>query len=195
LQQKDLYTVEDYFISFRGGEQWGFAYFFNTYSERLIHFAFSYLKNKEAAEDVVEDSFIKLWNKREEIENASAIKSYLYSTTRNACIDQIRKAAVEQKHAKQIKQLTSPLVEDVSHRIIAAETSNMLFATLNNLPEECCQVFKMYYLEKKELKEIAAELKLSLSTIKNRKAQAIELLRAELPRMGFILLLLLHHTI
>jgi hypothetical protein len=72
-------NIEDYFLLVKQGEEQGFNYFFGQLYEPLVHFAFTIVNDKSEAEDIVEDSFVKFWQRRTEIEKAGAVKSYLYT--------------------------------------------------------------------------------------------------------------------
>jgi RNA polymerase sigma-70 factor (ECF subfamily) len=74
----------------------------------------------------------------------------------------------------------------VLHRIIEAETIHQLYRALDTLPAKCGRVLKMYYLEEKNLREIADEMNISLSTAKSQEIRAILLLRKKLPWSGFL---------
>jgi RNA polymerase sigma factor (sigma-70 family) len=67
-----------------------------------------------------------------------------------------------------------------------------VFLAVQNLPGKYRQVFPMFYVEGKEIKDIAKELNLPLSTIKSQKARTLELLRKQLPHLGCFIILLLH---
>lgn len=185
MLQKNVHSIEDQFLSFKEGNEEGFAYFFNLHFAPLTWVAQSILKKNEVAEDVVEDSFVKLWERRDLIANSTALKAYLYTTVRNACIDLIRK---ERSKALYIKEANFTLEKnDVSviHKIIEAETFNVISSAMESLPTECGRIFRMYYVEGKALKEIANELKLSISTVKTQKGRALLLLKKKLFRKSF----------
>src|SRR5438105_1775233 len=78
------------FLSFKKGEEKGFAYFFNLYYPRICFFAIRLLDERVEAEDITEEAFIKLWGRREQFESPEAIKNFLYLVARNACFDFLR---------------------------------------------------------------------------------------------------------
>jgi RNA polymerase sigma-70 factor (ECF subfamily) len=177
LLRKESHTIEYYFQSFLRREEEGFTYFFNLYYETLAYFAFSIVKQKETAEDLTEEAFVKLLECRENFEAPENLKRYLFIVLRNACINWLRK----QKHVRQYQQSTdlASTVETptIIQSIIAAETLFAVYQALENLPPKCARIFRMFYLEQKSLQEIADELNLSVSTVKNQKGRAVQLLR------------------
>jgi RNA polymerase sigma-70 factor (family 1) len=188
LQHQNNYTTEDYFISFKEGEEQGFNYFFQQLYKPLLHFALSFLKQTESAEDVVEDAFVKLWQKKESIESASAIKPHLYKTVRNACIDIMRKQVHRDAYVVYVNKSSKEFAPDITQNIITTEAMRQVYLAVQNLPSKYKKVFNMLFVQGREIKEIAAELNLPLSTVKTHKSKALELLRKQLPHLGCIIL-------
>jgi RNA polymerase sigma-70 factor (ECF subfamily) len=191
LQDRKLYTAEDYFLLFQQGEEQGFNYFFGKLYEPLVHFAFTFLNDKSEAEDIVEDSFVKFWQRRAEIERAGAVKSYLYTIVRNACLDVITRKKYARSYVLHIERSPESFTPDVQHKIIISESMHQVYLALKTLPPKCRQVFTMLYVQGKPVKEIAEELQLSVSTVKSHKATALKLLRKQLPHLGCLLFMML----
>jgi RNA polymerase sigma-70 factor, ECF subfamily len=185
------HSAEDYFLLFQKGEERGFDYFFQLYYKPLVHFAYTFLCNTEAAEDIACDSFLKLWEKRASIGSKLAIKPYLYAVVRNACIDILRKQKHQNAYTAYIKKTERDFQVDTSQNIIISESMHQVHLAVQRLPAKYQQVFKMLYVEGKEVKDIATELNLPLSTVKSQKTRTLELLRKELPHLGFLLPFLL----
>jgi RNA polymerase sigma-70 factor (family 1) len=192
LPGQNLYTEQEHFLSFQKGEEQGFNYFFHSYYKSLVHFAQTFLKQTEAAEDVVEDGFVKLWQKRESIQSASAIKPYLYKTVRNACIDILRKQVHRDAYVVHINKSPKEYVPDTTHNIITAEAMHQVYIAVQNLPAKYRQVFQMLYVEGKEIKDIAIELNLPLSTLKSQKTRTLELIKKQLPHLGIVFIIFLN---
>jgi RNA polymerase sigma-70 factor (family 1) len=186
-QNQDI--TSELFPSFQQGEEQGFNYFFHLYYKPLVHFAQTFLKQTEASEDVVEDGFVKLWQKRESIQSASAIKAYLYKTVRNACIDILRKQVHRDAYVVHINKSPKEFAPDTTQNIITVEAMHQVYTAVQNLPSKYKKVFNMLYVQGKEVKDIATELNLPLSTVKTHKSKALELIRKQLPQLGCITLL------
>ena len=134
-----------------------------------------------AAEDIVSESFIKLWQKREELLHPGAVKTYLYQVVRNASIDFVRSKKREAGHLRNVIGLHPVAETDVASFEISAETHRLLYQSINTLPPRCGLVFRKFYLERKTLPQIAEELQLSVNTVRNQKAQALSILRKSFP--------------
>ncbi len=102
-------TEEKKFVSFQKGEERGFDFFFNEYYACLSFFAFKILRHDAEAQDVVSDSFVKLWERRKMIDKTGSIKSYLYTTVKNACVDILRRREGSRKLENEISALSNEL--------------------------------------------------------------------------------------
>jgi len=77
--------------SFREGKETGFNHFFHSYYQSLCFFASKYIRDPAAAVDIVEDSFIKVWEKREQMGTETGLRGYLYKAVYNGCLKEIRR--------------------------------------------------------------------------------------------------------
>lgn len=166
---------KQYVLAFCKGEEEGFHYFFKTYYAALCSFANRYVADRAAAEDVVTEGFLKLWEKREGFTNATALKSYLYKTVCHDCLKYLRD---KQKMCAE-DCIAADEASYLTH-ITRTETIRELYAAMHSLPRECRKVFELLYKEGKSMQEAAQELALSISTIKAQKARGLRLMRMRL---------------
>jgi RNA polymerase sigma-70 factor (family 1) len=180
LQQKE-HSIPDPFLLFRQGKEAGFTHYFKEFYAPLSYFAQGILKSQEAAEDVVADSFIKLWERREVLESSTAIRAYLYTTVRNGCIDLLRREKRKVTYLEVSRETIETEEKPVIHRIIEAESMHRIYTAMEALPSRCGEIFRLFYLEGKSLKEISEELGIATTTVISQKKRAIHLLRKNLP--------------
>lgn len=189
MLHKEDYSAEQYFLSFKEGEEQGFNYFFHLHYKPLVHFAFTIVNDKDEAEDIVEDSFVKFWGKRTVIKKAGAVKSYLYTIVKNQCITRLRRKGHHTAYLKNITSEPERMKVDIEHNIIMAEAMNHVYNTLETLPPQSAEIIQLYYVEGRGIAEIADKLHLSLDATKSRKANALKLLRKKLPYLRYLMLL------
>ncbi|MEI9809105.1 MAG: sigma-70 family RNA polymerase sigma factor [Bacteroidota bacterium] len=150
------------------------AIIFKNYHIGLIYFATQYLKDSLAAEDVVAESFVKIWQRREDFESLPAIKSFLYITVKNACLNQLRQSSRYAACHEEIKYLAEKAEELFSEqKMIKAELLNKLWQDIEQLPPVRRRIFKMIYVDGLNTFEIASALKISVDTVRVQKARAI----------------------
>jgi RNA polymerase sigma-70 factor (family 1) len=170
----------NYVRAFQNGESSGFEFFFNTLYKPAYLFALRYINDKPAAEDIVSNSFIRLWNKHSIFETAEGIKAYLYKSVHNACIRHLQRQQSWNLHNKKYSTQIDTTQPAYIHNIIKAETINNLHEAISGLPGQCKTVFTKLYVEGKSVAETAQEMDLAISTIKNQKARGIKLLKLKL---------------
>ena len=189
--KKSQLSVPDAFVALQRGEERGLDFYFHLYYAPLFSFAASMLHDEEPAREIVSEAFVKLWNNRTTIQAVQTVKSLLYRMVRNASIDYLRQQQRVKKMHQDVIQL-QPLSESaVLEKLIATETHHYLYTLVNSLPLRCRQVFQMFYLQDKALKEIAEELGISVNTVKSQKQRAIQLLKENRSLLPNLLVLLL----
>lgn len=133
------------------------------------------------AEDLVEDAFINVWNKREQLDSECGLKNYLYKTVYHGCLRWLERRESGARSREVYLSLMETEEADCSEMIIKAETLRRLREAMERLPEQCRQVFLKLYVEGKSVQEVAVELRVTESTVYNQKARGVKLLRG---RMG-----------
>ncbi len=172
----------------------GLEQLFRRYYARLAHFSYQITGHREGAEDIAQEAFISYWHQQEEVAvDEAAVKAFLYSTVRNASLNAVRHTKVVQLHHSQT-QATPPAPEkepDVLRALIRAEVVAEIYEALEALPAGCRTIVQMGYLEDKKNHEIAAELGISVNTVKTQKQRGLQLLRLRLRPETLLALLLL----
>ena len=171
------------------GKEDGLCYFFNQHYTPLCYFVDKLVDDTAIAEEITADTFIRLWNKRQELTPNGSIKALLYQIARNAAIDHLRKQKRMAVHEEGLHYLTPTPQKTILQNLIETETIQQIVTTLQSLPPKCSEVFKLSYLLGKTDKEIACQLKLSPHTVRNQKLRAIRILKEKIaPLLIFILL-------
>ncbi|MCO5235231.1 MAG: sigma-70 family RNA polymerase sigma factor, partial [Chitinophagaceae bacterium] len=108
--------------SLNNGRQQALDELFAQYYRALVYFAMRIIKNQEEAEDIVIESFSRLWDNRERMESVQNIKGFLYLTTRNACVDYLRAQKKIRDIQKELQFRSEPMVGDIDIETTRAET-------------------------------------------------------------------------
>ena len=167
-----------------------FHFVFDEYYRSLLLFAKHILSDDHLAEDIVQDTFIKLWERNDQFSAPSAIKAFLYLTVKNSCIDQYRHSRTMTDYKQ--KQIIAPdniPEETIEKQLIEAETVRIIKKAINELPPQCQNIFRLGLTGLKN-QEIAIELDLSINTVKTQKKRALSILRQKLGNDFFIIMLL-----
>lgn len=156
-----------------------FAFFFDLHYNPLCYFAERLVKDQQVAEDVVEESFMKLWDKRSDFESEHGIKAFLYITTRNACINIIKQSQRDTLSQAEMLYLADKKEEFVLNEMIRSEVLRVIGRELDKLPVQCRTILKMSYVKGLKNHEIANQLDISVHTVRNQKARGLQLLRTK----------------
>ena len=180
---------------FNAQNQFAFRFIFESYYRSAVLFAEGVLNaQSEHTEDIVQDAFIKLWSSTTEFKDINQIKSFIYVTVKNACIDQSRQSKVADKYQGHAQRQQQMLEAGFIEPLISAETTRLINEAIEALPEQGRNVFKMSLSGLKN-DEIAERLNISVNTVKTHKQRALASLRLSLGDAMLILLLLYHNNL
>ena len=171
------------------GDLRAFDLLYDQYSQRLYGFAFSMLKNKEDAKEIVQDTFLKLWSKRNEIDTSYSLKSFLFSISYNITIDLIRRRSKDAEFLGHLKTYFSEEGNKTDELLIFNELTERLGKLLNELPEQRKKIYLMSREEGLGYKEIAGQLGIAVKTVENQINLALKHIRKNLGTNSFLLLL------
>jgi RNA polymerase sigma-70 factor, ECF subfamily len=164
----------------RQGSESAYEMIFRTYYQPLCRYAYSFLQDKEEAEEVVQAAFITLWEKRTALAIETSLKSYLYRMIRNSCLNVIKHAKVKQQHVVHEMAVAEVSHESVSQKVHAAELEIKITEAMKTLPEQCRLVFQLSRFEELKYQEIADQLQISVKTVENHMGKALKLMRLQL---------------
>ncbi|MBL7739081.1 MAG: RNA polymerase sigma-70 factor [Chitinophagaceae bacterium] len=165
----------------RQGEEKRLAHYFSTYYKALVFFAKRYIADEAEAEDIAEEAFIKLWERREQFANEKVMKAYLYRTVSHACIDLLRRKKIKGAREKEHSYLSAAATEaHALEGMIRTEVIKELHAALQELPPVCRAVILKSFIEGKDPASIATELKISVNTVRSHKFRGLQLLRKKI---------------
>ncbi len=166
-----------------------FKEIFDIYSLPVKSYAFQYVEDDEIVEDFVQDAFLKVWMKREDFYFVAAIKSFLYTSVKNACLDYLRHQKVQRRNEPElIMWLTEEGEEEF---ILEEEIHAMVYDAIKDLSERSRRVVIMT-MEGFSNPEIAEKLDVSVNTVKTIKLRAYRVLRERLRGIQWLLLLLFY---
>ena len=158
-----------------------FDFFFNSYYKAVYFLACKFLKDEDKVEDIVMESFVKVWERREKFEIEVKAKAYLYKCVYHGCLMEIRRKTTDDGRRKEMEVKVKVDVEEgYIENMIRAETLRQVYEAMDQLPVECRKVFVKLFVEGKSVADAANELKVAVSTVKNQKARGVKLLRMKL---------------
>lgn len=156
-----------------------FEEMFKTHFKGMHAYAATITRDEDAAEEIVQQIFCKLWEKKDRISISESAKSYLYRCVYNESLNYLKHLKVKQAyqayavHQMEHKEHTTP-------KISLRELEDKIGKALNELPEQCRTIFQMSRFEDLKYREIAEELGISVKTVENQMGKALKLMRLKL---------------
>jgi RNA polymerase sigma-70 factor, ECF subfamily len=166
--------------SLETGDEVAFEMIFKTYYQSLCNYACSFLSDRDEAEEVVQSTFLSVWEKRTALDIRTSFKSYLFTMVRNASLNKIKHEKIKQKHAAYETVSAASSYEGTAQQVLSGELEQKIYVALNALPEQCRLVFKLSRFEELKYAEIAAQLNISVKTVENQIGKALKIMREEL---------------
>ena len=183
--QKKLYISDEQLIpAVRRGDHYAFDQMFHKYGPSLFSFVVSVLKDESDAEEVVQDVFLKIWEKRKDLDSSLSFKSYLFTIALNATKNRYRKKLQAEKYKQ---DLALELNRNQTSDLDAIEYRNLLDYVdkiIEKLPPSRREIFILSKKDGLKNPEIAKLLNISEQTVKNQLVSAMKFLRSESARDG-----------
>lgn len=160
------------------GNERAFEKLYQKYKNDIYAFSFSLVKSKSNAEEILQDVYLNVWQNKHKINPDLSFKSFIFTCTRNACLNFLKRAVNEQtmKDAIFYKINTSSNSTILDH-IINDEYEVLRKKAIKKLPPKRKVIFKMSREEGKSYEDISAELNISISTVKNQMSKALDSIR------------------
>jgi len=163
----------------QAGNEDSYNQLFSKYYLVLTVFAKKYVDDLDVAREIVQDFFVHLFEIRKTIVIKTSLKSYLFQSVRNRCLNFNKQVQIRNKHLEEfkIKEVDEENPED---KISESELEIKISELVNNLPPRCKKIFRLSRMDGKKNKEIAHSLNISIRTVETQISKALKFLRTEL---------------
>ncbi|WP_417355432.1 RNA polymerase sigma factor [Flavobacterium sp.] len=177
----------------RKGDNKAYQLVFYRYYEPLCHYALNFTPDKDQVKDIVQEVFLKLWNKKESLYLSGSLKAYLYRMTYNQFVTTFRKEKRYQEELDLFKmEALQPLLQE--NEETWQLKLNRVKEALDSLPERCREIFILNKRDGLKHKEIAEKLGISPKTVENQIGKASKALKKKLSDKTFYLLCLIRKS-
>lgn len=165
---------------------------FKKYFKPLHAYAFSMIRDEAVAEGIVQNVFLKLWEREATHTSQNLNAPYLYRSVHNACLNYIKHLKVKRAYQQHSLRMDDHKDNSAGSRIALNELEQQLNLALNQLPQQCRTIFEMSRFSEMKYQEIADELGLSIKTVESQMGKALKILRKKLSAYLSILLCILY---
>lgn len=166
-------------VSFPGTEA-DFEQLFKSHFRALHRYAFTFVKDPDIAEDMVQSAFCKLWERSGDLQIHRSVSAYLYRSVYHECLNYLKHLKVRGSHVLHTSRQGDGHEGDASQRVQARELEDRITQTLQELPEGCRTVFQLSRFESLKYHEIASKLGISVKTVENQMGKALRVMRLKL---------------
>jgi len=180
-------SEKDIIQKFKNVDESTFQFIFKKYYTGLYYYAKKYLGDKHHAEEIVQNTFLKLWEKRETLTISKSFSSYLYTTVYNNCLNFLKHQQVKEKYKeyytqkiRNAEEYYSISQESGQSVYIAKELESKIDKAIQELPGQCRKIFELSRFEGLKNHEIAEKLEISINTVQKQISIALCKLRSAL---------------
>lgn len=155
-----------------------FESFFKKYYQELTSIAYNYLKDKDDCKDIVQEVFIKVWEKKKDLIDDPKAIYYLVTAVKNNCISKLRKKVyhLSVEDATIQNEIRADIYNEESAEI-QFSTHEFITTALEKLPPKCATIFKLSRFDSMTYLDIAKKLDISVKTVENQMGKAIKIMR------------------
>ena len=169
------------------GDIKAFEMLYNEQYNSLCHFAHRFVLDLDTSREIVQGVFISIWEKRTCLPVEISLKSYLYTSVRNRCLDYLKHLNVEYEYEKmKIREIRDSgdnsfnTIDDPLDGLITKELENAIKDAIESLPDKCREIFELSKYKGLKYREIAEELNISVKTVETQMSRAIFSLKKKL---------------
>jgi len=179
----DSITEKEIFSLLQKGNTYAYELIFRRYYVSLCGFATRFVEQPETSEEIVQNIFLKLWEKKETLSIETSLKSYLFRAVYNSCNNHLAHTKIKNRYISIVRETilkkehtADPVLDSLTYK----ELDQNITQAIEALPAECKKIFKMSRFEGMKYAEIAASLQISVKTVETQISRALQRLRIEL---------------
>jgi len=165
------------------GDQQAFKVLFQKYYSALCHYGFQLLQDSEMAEEIVQELFVRIWEKRESLTIESSVKHYLFISVKNQCLNHLQHQKIRRQYADKMMKSSEQEI-DTEQYFMEVELIKRIEKSIESLPPKRQEIFRLSREQGLKYKEIAEELNISIKTVEAQMGLALKFLRAELKELN-----------
>jgi RNA polymerase sigma-70 factor (ECF subfamily) len=176
----DLIKEEELMTCLSNDDRKAFEYIFRTYYQDLCRFGTTYVKDVDVAEELVQQIFINIWERRYELTISTSMKSYLFTAVRNKSFNYIKLQLPKEYKKVDVDNVGFMDASNMEEDIVFEDLKVYVANAIDTLPEKCKAIFNLSRNSGLTYKEIAEELDISVKTVENQIGIALKKLRQQL---------------
>lgn len=170
---------QELFLQLKQGNQDAFRDLFEKYYPALCHFAHQFTADDQLAEEIVQDLFVRIWEKRDSLQVEISVKQYLFRSVKNLCINYLKHEKIKKKYASDIQRNPEP-DDNADHWFLEIDLMKKIEASIESMPPRRKEIFLLSREQGLKYKEIADSMGISVKTVEAQMGLALKHLREHL---------------
>jgi len=175
-------------LRLKSGDYQAFTQLYQRYSLRLLGRIIRLVKSEETAEEILQTLFLKVWERRDQIDADKSLKPFLFTIAQNLVYDHFRRMALDERFRNEFIKQYAEDYQHIEEELTFKQTQENVMNAIKALPPQCQKVFILFKIEGKSYAEICETLNISKSTVNNHLTKANSLLKSNLPLYQYRLL-------
>jgi RNA polymerase sigma-70 factor (ECF subfamily) len=161
----------------KSGDSYAFEELYYKYVDKVFYFNLRYLRNREDAEGLTQEIFIKIWEIRDTLNPELSLNSYIFTIAKNTIFNKNRKKINEQAYKEYLRNHLDKVYDKTENDILLNEVRDWIHKAVNDLPPQRRNIFKLSRFEGLSYKEISSRLNLSERTVESHIRLALKSIR------------------
>jgi RNA polymerase sigma-70 factor (family 1) len=187
LDRQGSYNEEQLLKRLAAGDEMAFNAIYQQYQQPVFAFAFYLTKSRVLSEEVVQEIFVRVWEKREQFPENMVMLPYIKRMAQNLVLDIFRKAGREQVMQQTLYDAVSSVFDHPADQLLEKELHRIYRDGINRLPPQKKIIYTLHRDHQLSYEQIAGRLKLSPNTVRNHMAEAIRSVRAHVNKHSALL--------
>jgi RNA polymerase sigma-70 factor (ECF subfamily) len=175
----DLTEDKELYLKLKEGDEGAFQILFRKYYSAMCHFANQFLNDRELAEEIVQDMFVKIWEKRAVLNIETSVKHYFFRSVRNHCLNQIQHEKIKKQYANKVLESAHQEINTEQY-YLEVDLIRRIEKSIDSLPPKRKEIFRLSREQGLKYKEIADALGISVKTVEAQMGLALKYLREDL---------------
>jgi RNA polymerase sigma-70 factor (family 1) len=181
-------------LRIRNNDEGGFRELFTRYNAQLHRFVYRFLKDRDQSADVVQETFINLWQSREKLDARYSLEAYVFTIAKRLTLNYLRKETNGENAKEAFWQRLAAFSNETEDAVLLADFQRQTEALLAMLPPQQKLVFRLSRYEGLTHDQIAQQLNISPHTVHNHLTAALKTIREGLQQSGLAVLFLIYFS-
>lgn len=192
IKRKPIYSEEEVLLNLYRGSMDAFEQIYHAYWSDLYNYAYNILRDKIICEEIVQETFVSLWNRRQDLKITHSLQAYLFTAVKFQVFNYMKSEKVKRDYATSYVTFRESLVDNSNEENIhLTDLRGLIENEVAKLPEKCQQIFRLSRNDHQSIKTIAEMLNISHKTVENQLTKALKQLRSSLGQFFSLVLFIL----